>query len=556
MKQVVNWPLLAMTLLLLPWSVADAATPLGTISGTVKDTEGRPLAGALVSIHTVETADEVLKAAKTDKHGRFVAANISPGRYTLHAKADGYKAGLIEAAFVEPRQTSVFNFKLYRVTDLMDAQQEADSYKYVLRRNRTIFQWEEPDVLVSEKKVFVPQTHGIVNFAATQSLSTQPGAASFAGFNFALAQTVNDNLELVVAGQAGLGTLSPQRIETQASLLAGDNHLLSFTIGYGHIPTFDRSPVPTGAVGLNQYSLRATDRWHITGPIVILYGFDYSRFEGTTQANKLSPRFNIDYQLSGRDQLFAAIYSPSGADIESSEEFETARIDFHGPVELINLNNQLMIDRSRRLEIGYSHVFEDRSRFEAAFFFDKMINHTVGLLSVPTEAELKENEPETEGTVSSAMEQRGVSRGVRVVYTRPLTKNISTSFGYAYGQGQKLGLSSDGHPSFSVGYFQVFTGKLDARFVRTGTQISTVVRLASPHAVFAIDPFQQRLGPIDPNISIYLAQSLPMFDFIPGRWEANLDARNLLDTNSGDDRTRLAIGQYWRSIRGGFSVRF
>src|SRR5438552_18495661 len=100
MKQVVNWPLLAMTLLLLPWSVADAATPLGTISGTVKDSEGRPLVGALVSLHSAEVTDEILKSTKTDKQGRFMAANIYPGRYTLQAKAEGYKAGLIEAAFV------------------------------------------------------------------------------------------------------------------------------------------------------------------------------------------------------------------------------------------------------------------------------------------------------------------------------------------------------------------------------------------------------------------------------------------------------------------------
>jgi hypothetical protein len=47
-----------------------------------------------------------------------------------------------------------------------------------------------------------------------------------------------------------------------------------------------------------------------------------------------------------------------------------------------------------------------------------------------------------------------------------------------------------------------------------------------------------------------------MFGFIPGRWEATLDARNLLDLKLGDKQTKVAIAQYWRTIRGGFSVRF
>jgi hypothetical protein len=559
MKQVVNLPLLAMVLLMIPWSVADAAPAVGTISGTVKDAEGRPLVGALVNIHTAAVVDEVLKSAKTDKQGRFIAANLIPGKYLLEASAEGYKPESIAIATVAPRQTSVFNFKLHRVSDLLNAEEQEDSYKYVMRRNRHIFQLEESQDIVAEKKVFDPTTHGVINFVANQALSNQSGASSFAGVNFALAQTVNSNLELVVAGQTGLGSISPQRIETQASLLAGDNHKFTFTIGYGHLPTLGRNDSLTVPRGLNQYTLHATDRWHIVGPVVILYGFDYSYFDaGTASASRLSPRFNIDLQVSGRDQLFAAIYSPAGADIESSTEFETTRIDFHGPVELINLDNQFpIIDNSRRFEIGYMHTFEDRSRFEAALFHDQIVNRSVGFLSVPTEVEESQTATATGASASiPGFEHRGAARGVRLVYSRPLTGNISTSFGYAFGQGQHLDVSEDGRPNFSTGHFHVLTGKLDADITQTGTKISTVVRLASPRAIFAIDPFQQRMRALDPNVSVYIAQTLPMFDFIPGHWEANIDARNILDSGNGDERLRLAIGQFWRSIRGGFSVRF
>jgi hypothetical protein len=558
MKQIAKWPLFAIVLLAVLGSSAPAATPLsGTISGTVKDADGHPLAGALISVHDIAaTADEVLKLTKTDKNGHFLAADLSPGHYALRATALGYKTEFVAQATVSPHQTAVFNFTLRRVSELLNSEQDAESYKYIIRRNRTIFQLQEnmEPVIAEDKKPFIRQTHGLVQFAAQGAASSLPGAGNFAGFNFAISENINENLDVVVAGQTGIGRISPQQINTQATLLAGDNHQLTFDIGYGHLPAI--ATLESNPQGLNQYSLHATDKWHIAGPVVILYGFDYLRYDGIGHASHIAPRANICLQATPRDQFFAAIYSPSGADIESSEEFETTKVDFHGPVELIDIDPQKAIDNSRRYEFGYTHTFKDRSSLETAVFWDNISGHTVGILTAPGNPEPGNNENDHPANGSlSTIEQNGQTHGLRVIFTHPINNNISASLGYAFGQGQRLS-SVDGRANFSVGYFQVITGKVDAQLVSSGTHISAVFRLSSPQAVLAIDPFQQKLGTIDPNISIYLTQAMPMFSFIPGRWEATLDARNLLDSSNGDDRARLAIGQYWRSIRGGFSVRF
>ncbi|MEW6734192.1 MAG: TonB-dependent receptor [Acidobacteriota bacterium] len=560
MKQIAKWPLVAIALLLCGNATA-AVVPLGTISGTVKDADGRPVVGAMVSLFDTTQSDELLKLIKTDKRGRFIAANLFPGRYTLRASAEGYKAELITAAAVTPNQTAVFNFTLRRASELIDDKDETEKLKYTLRRNRHIFQLdkEESIIAVAEKKPILSETHGLVSFSATQALSERPGAGSFASVNFALAQMFNNNLELVVAGQTGLGHLSPQRLETQASVQAGDNHQLTLSVGYGHIPTFNPDPDNRRVNALNQYSLRATDHWHITGPVVVLYGFDYSRFDGGSQVSQLNPHFNLELQLSANDRLFAAIYSPNGADIESSEEFETTRVDFRGPVELIDLNSQAPVDRSRRYEVGYAHTFKDRSQLETTLFWDHIAGRTMGLMVPPDavnadETANLENEPAT--PTPFTIEQRGRARGVRILLTRPITNTISASLGYSFGQGQQFNLTPEGQPVVSLGYFQVVSGKFDAKIVRTGTHISAVVRLATPPAIFAIDPFQRQPSALDPSISVYLTQSLPMFSFIPGHWEANVAARNLLDNGNGDQQPQLVIGQYWRTIRGGLSVRF
>src|SRR5262249_38160368 len=146
--------------------------------------------------------------------------------------------------------------------------------------------------------------------------------------------------------------------------------------------------------------------------------------------------------------------------------------------------------------------------------------------------------------------------GVRVIYTRPISNTVSASLGYSFGEGERLDTTRDGQPDFSAGFYHVLSARLDAKIVRSGTRISTVFSFTSPHAFFAVDPFKQQLRVLDPNFSIYIAQSLPMFSFIPGRWEAGIEPRNLLDSGNTDDRTGFAVGQFWRSIRGGFTVRF
>src|SRR6185369_14585400 len=94
---------------------------------------------------------------------------------------------------------------------------------------------------------------------------------------------------------------------------------------------------------------------------------------------------------------------------------------------------------------------------------------------------------------------------------------------------------------FNNALFQIISARLDANFENTGTRISTVVRFAPARAVFAIDPFQGQIGTYDPNISISLTQALPTSGLVPGRWEAVVDLRNLLDQQSSvsDERQEL-----------------
>jgi hypothetical protein len=185
-------------------------------------------------------------------------------------------------------------------------------------------------------------------------------------------------------------------------------------------------------------------------------------------------------------------------------------------------------------------------------FFDTVSGHGVGLLAVPNDAQTQAD--------YRAVEQSGRQRGMRLVYHHRINKVIDAAAGYAFGEGQQFdgrGINEPAH-LFCNARFQVFSAKIDANFVSTGTRVSTVMRVAPSQAVFAIDPFQGQVATYDPNISVMLTQDLPGLGFLPGQWQALVDLRNLFDQQGviSDERQELVASRFHRLVRIGLSLRF
>ena len=123
------------------------------------------------------------------------------------------------------------------------------------------------------------------------------------------------------------------------------------------------------------------------------------------------------------------------------------------------------------------------------------------------------------------------------MYARRLGEEVTASFGYSFGSGTRFNSVQLAtlRPSHLLqpGFFQVATAKLDVDLSRrSGTRVSTVVRLSPQAVVFAIDPFAGQMSVYDPNINIYVTQDLPNLG-LPFRCEALFDIRNLLNQSLG-----------------------
>jgi hypothetical protein len=379
--------------------------------------------------------------------------------------------------------------------------------------------------------------------------------ASYPGVNFALATSPTDDVELIFSGQVGADTTAPERFEATSTLRLTDRHRVAVSVGAMHFgaPAW----LQDGSdVGLGQFSVRAVDEWIVRDGIVVVLGLDYSRFIGAGGGRSISPRIGLQFDVNARTRLRAA-YAPGGDEgtIQSVAAFEGAQVVFREanarPVAFVD--GRAVMERSHRLEFGVERVVDNESSFEASAFFDTTSGRGVGLMSTPSTA----FSGDTGDAFMSVANQQGAARGMRLVYTRRLSRVWTASAGYSFGRGQQL--SDDAtQPTelFESGFFQSAALQVGAGF-DTGTNIRTVLRFSPNATVFAIDPFAGRLAVYDPSLSIQVTQELPSFG-LPLRAEAVLDARNLLDlqanTDNGEILTQLSTGR--RSLRGGISVRF
>jgi hypothetical protein len=566
---------------------------LGTISGTVLDRGGNPVAGALVKILR-DGFNEVVKETKSAADGTF-AARVTPGRYLIRALADGFTPATFSAVEVAPATELVYRFNLQPVGSgdtRPERRADRNDPKFRIRAahaRRSVFnagdaedetvrrvleeleederaEAAEDELALSdepaeeERRDKRTRTQGYVEtyFAS----SGVPGAAPYAGLNFAVATPVNRQVQLIFAGQVG----EFERLEATARVRAGSRHLISATFGGARLPA---PPALRGQesveakLGFNvargekleQVTVRAVDEWVVRDGVVVVLGLDYSRFVGGDGA--LTPRLGIAFDANARTRLHAS-FAP-GTDSGTRADgvvFEDGEIVFkENPGQAVAvIDGRAVLERSHRLEFGVERILDENSTVEATAFFDTISGRGVGLLSTPFEGLSSEGG----AALLDIANQQGGARGLRVVYSRRVSSRLKASAGYAFGQGQQLSSEGVSNPDqlFQNTFFQTAAAQLDASLL-DGMNVRTVLRFSPRAAVFAVDPFAGRLAVYDPSLSILVTKELPNFG-LPVRAQATVDARNILDmtTSVDDGETQLSLGALRRSLRGGISVRF
>lgn len=537
---------------------------LGIIKGIVRDQSGSPIADATVAIFRVGTA-QLLKEVRSASDGSFLA-KILPGRYTVLAVAEGFNPVTLAAIEVNRSAQLNYGFKLERAgsgNTLPEKRLDRNNPKWAIRAaqiSRSIYQNSEgkaPGVDSVDVTLATTAADEERSGARTQTVvetyfaGTAAGPVS--GLNVASAIPVSDELEVVVAGQTGIGKKAPLRFEAQANYRPTELHQLRVSGSFANLGSVERGGVEKN---LSQLSFQATDEWKVREGVILVFGVDYARLVGAGSDFSLSPRLGLQYDIDAKTR-FRAGYTPYTEDRTWSKaiEFENARVLFREPASVEDVaveDGKPLLNKSRRMEFGIERLLDNNSSFEANLFFDTTFSRGIGLKSTPFDTLDAAGFQEFTGT------QQGGAQGLRLVYSRRLNGLFTAAAGYSVGVGQKLSAEGLNNPSelFQNDVFQSFFGQVEAD-LGTGTSVKTVFRLSPQATVFAIDPFQGRLAIYDPSLSVLVTQNLPNLG-LPFHAEAVVDARNLFGFATGvrhDDGVLKLNGQR-RGVRGGILVRF
>jgi hypothetical protein len=531
---------------------------LGVIKGIVRDEGGSPISDATVAIFRGGTS-KLLKQVSSASDGSFLA-KIIPGTYTVLAVAQGFNPITLFGVEVGKSAELTYGFKLERAgsgNTLPEKRLDRNSSKWRIRAmqtQRSIYQHTEgnkpviddetaADDAVAEKS----HTRRGQTVIETYVASTKRG--TFTGVNFATLVPVKEKAQFIFAGQLGKGRGAPQRFETSFTFRPLEDHQVRLNSSIARIGSFDDR-------GLGQFSVQATDEWKMRQGVVLVLGFDYSKFTGAGSDSSVSPRLGFQLDVDSKTRVNAAFTSQTeNKDWAHAIEFEGQSVAFTEPVAVEDfylVGGKPQMNKSRRLEFGIERVLDNASSIEADIFLDTTPGRGVGLNSISFDA------LDGDGFGEVVANQQGKAAGLRITYGRRINNVLSTNVGYAFGNGQRLSKEGLTEPSkiFENDFFHSFFAELAATF-SSGTNVRTVFRLSPQATVFAIDPFRGRLAIYDPGLSVLVTQSLPTWG-LPIRAEAILDARNLLDYQSSifGEEGGFRLNSQGRMVRGGIQVRF
>lgn len=541
---------------------------LGIIRGVVRDEVGSPISDATVAIFRLGTS-KLLKQVQSAEDGSFLA-KILPGTYTVLAVAQGFNPVTLSDVEVGRAADIVYGFKLERAgsgNTLPEKKVDRNSSKWRIRAaamQRSIYQNQggktpvvddasADDPAVNDDAVADSSPRTRRGQSVVETYFANGADGNYTGVNFATLIPVSGDTTIVFAGQTGKGKNAPLRFETDVKFKPFDNHQVRLNTSYGvagivHSTEGDKS--------LGQLSLQATDEWKFRDGVILVLGFDYSKFTGAGSDYSLNPRLGLQFDLNSKTRFRSAFTQQTEERTWANVvDLEDAAVTFRDPVaveDLVVADNKPQMNKSTRFEFGVERVLDNRSSVEMNAFFDATLGRGVGLNSIAFDT------LDSNGFGDFVANQQGRSEGVRVVYSRRLSGPFTASAGYSFGRGQKLSTKALSDPSdvFETSFFQSFFGQITAN-LKSGTNVKTVFRLSPAATVFAIDPFKGRLAIYDPGLSILVTQSIPTLG-LPFRAEAIVDGRNLFDFQSSvrNQEGGLRLSSQHRMLRGGILVRF
>jgi len=526
-------------ILLSPLS-AVAGNTLASITGRVQDSSGTPVAGAMV---IAIAASPILpdRIALTDKSGGFSIANLFAGQYSVKVSMPRFLPAWRQGIQLNAGGTAVLTVNLQNALDVVRRavagdRSQSDDIVWTLRSSRST----QPVLRLLEStqkqpiKLLGPDYTGYFQ-VYSKSVETSSGTTEGVGSQFSVTMPLDPSSKINVHGQYNDSPVLPRGIGASYDFVPATRHRAVVGLDVRQGALFG-DPIQTDS--LREVQVKYAEDFQWTDRLVFNYGAQAGRVGTVAGTTYLRPKFGISWVPERRTTITLSGSSQAPAQLDDSvrgKEYYDRTI-FVPPG----------LERYAHGEVGATHLFTNGLEIRAAAFRDRTETEAL-FVSTP------------EGSHGILLLDTGnlPSDGVRVDLNRQF-RNFEAGVGYTsvYGVGinNHAATFEEMRNELVRKRFQSVAARFKADVDATQTEITAVYRWASAFSASRLDPYQQVFEYNDPTLSLSIAQNLPTWRMLPGKVQAILDARNLLDQSFGGPRTQ--IGQYPRLVKGGINIKF
>lgn len=516
----------------------SAAQNFAAIQGSVRDTTGTPVVGALViAMTTASSLGE--RMAFTDNFGTFTIPNLLGGEYSVKVTMSKFlpvaKGGIV----LSEGTTAVLSLNLQTAMDVFrhvtDRNgKESEDIVWILRTSRA----SQPVLRLLDKPAPDPLTaadySGYLQ-VYSKSVESSAGATDGVGSRFSVTMPLQSHSRITVDGQYNESPDQPRGLSATYEFAPGNNHQSTMSVNMrqgqvlnGNFPGKD----------LKEIQLKYGEKLQLSNHLVFNYSAETGRTAGKLSDHYFRPAMGVSLVPNAQTTLGVAVTAeaPAQADdpIRGKDYFEQQA--FLPPTH----------QGYRHAEVNAARIVSGTTKFSAAVFKDQAANHTL-FVALP------------DGTKTFlVMDGRNApSQGARLHVDREF-KGFNAGVGYTVASA--LGLSKSASSVNEVRdqmiqrQFHVVTARIKTDVDYTSTTFTAVYRWVSPLSAMSIDPYQTNVEYNDPTLSITVAQTLPTFGTFPGKVQAILDARNLFEQSTSAHGAQISNSP--RFVKGGINIRF
>jgi Carboxypeptidase regulatory-like domain len=547
-------------------ATASAGVNPGSISGYVKNTAGVPQMGATVEV--LSTSGPA-RTTYTDAKGFFSLTGLAAGNYDVYASAPSFLSTLRQDVVLAAGASKVVNVPLKTLFEAVSmlppvkkADAEDDSWKWTLRStaNRPVLRFDGDSAIIVESAKEGQSLKGTLALMAGAG-SEGYGSAADLGTAFAVEQSMFHTGTLAFAGDLGYGNGTPDgvvRASYAHSNKDGWDQSLALIVRRFSAP----DSAPRGGA-LEAVAMSYADGFSVGNFMDFQIGGEGQaiQFLGR-EANAFRPSATVDFHL-GDNTVLEYRYATSEPTTRASKGFDSA------PADLTETSPRLsMMDGEPVLENAHHHELSlserlGANKFQLAYYNDRVKDPA--LLGVgDVDGSTGDVLPDVYSGTFNYNGGELQAQGVRFVFQRRLSNNVTATLDYAYGGVLELQNPTINWNAVASGldhgWRHSAAMKLNGTLPRCHTKWIASYRWTSGETLVPVDLFNASAGQTDPFFNLFIRQPLPHFHGMPGNMEALIDIRNLLAQGYvpvlGPDGNTVYLVQSARSVRGGLAFTF